>query len=211
MHWACHNGHVGVAETLLKAGASVNIRDDKGQTPLMYTSSSGYVGVVETLLKAGVSIDTRDDKGQTPLICASSSGHVGVVESLLEAGAAFDSKTEGGKTALMFSAYWGHKPIIKLLLAAGADVRVRDKYGGRVLHQVLSKHSEDCAKQHVCAFCAGSETRQDMVKLLCEKGADPSAKNRDEEDPLSLVYEEGVFSRSEQKVLAKVLQSFGAR
>ena len=121
-----------------------------------------------------------------------------------------DSKTEIGDTSLMRSAYKGHKTVTKLLLSAGADIEARSNYGETVLHAALFKHSEDCVKWN-CAFCDGSETRQDMVKLICEKGADPSAKNSDGDSPLSLIHKEGVYSKSEQKALAKVLKKFGAK
>ena len=111
----------------------------------------------------------------------------------------------------MRSTYRGHKPIVELLLAAGADIRASSNYRITVLHAVLKKHSEDCAKGDACKFCAGSETRQDMVKLLCEEGADPSAKDHVGKSPLSLVYKEGAYSKSEQKALAKVLKKFGAK
>ena len=211
LHYAIDDGHVGVVEALLKAGVSIETRDRYGNTPLSWSSVMGHVGVVEVLLKAGASIDAGDSGGYTPLLCSSDMGHVRVVEALLKAGAALDSKTEFGRTALMCSAYSGQKTITEMLLAAGADIRARSRYDDTVLHEVLDKHFKDCAEEIACEFCAGSETRQDMVKLLCEKGADPSAKTRKGLSPLSLVYKEGVYSRSEQKALAKMLKEFGAK
>ena len=208
---ASSKGHVKVVETLLKARASIDARGNDAWTPLFWASHMGYVDVVEALLKAGASVDAEDKKGRTPLIWASVGGHVEVVKTLLKAGAALNSKPEGGETALMCSAYRGHKQITELLLAAGADIRARDNYGSTVLHFVLFKHSGDCAKKNACDICAGSETRQDMVMLLCEKGADPSAKNRRGHSPLSMVYKEGVYSKSEQEALAKVLKEYGAK
>ena len=177
----------------------------------MEASSEGHFKVVEALLKAGASIEARDDEAWTSLIWASSRGHIGVVKTLLKAGAALNSRTEDGMTALVCSTYRGHKTTAELLLAAGANTRARDKYGGTILHFVLYKHPEDCAKRFLCEYCAGSETRQDVVKLLCEKGADPSAKNRAGKSPLSLVHEEGFYSKSEQEVLAKLLKKYGAK
>ena len=208
---AAQDGQTSTVNGLLKAGASFNVSDINGYTPLHTASGRGHVGVVETLLKAGASIGGRNNEGLTPLHCASWRGHVGVVETLLKAGASFDLRTESGYTALIRSAYWGHKRITELLLAAGADIRATSKtFGGTVLNEVLYQHHEDCDK-HLCAFCAGSETRQDMVKLLCEKGADTSAKNDDGDSPLKLVCKKGVYSESEQKALIKVLRKFGAK
>ena len=206
---ASSGGYVRVVEALLKAGALIDTGNDKGNIPLIWASRNGHIEVVETLLKAGASIDTANNKRWTPLIEASYKGHVGVVKTLLKAGGVSDSKSENGRRALKRSTYRGHKPITELLLDAGADIKARSKSGNTVLHEVLCEHYEDCTINQ-CAFCAGSETRQDMVKLLCEKGADPSAKNRWGDSPLSLVYEEGAFSRSEQEALAKLLKSFRA-
>ena len=208
---AASYGRTSTVECLLKAGASIDASDNEAWTSLLWASSLGHVGVAETLLKAGASIDARINDDRTALIGASSKGHVGVVEALLKAGAALDLQTNIGWTALMCSAYWGHKAIAELLLAAGADIRARSKDGDTVLHWVLRKHLENCAKNNNCAFCAGSETRQDMVKLLCEKGVDPSAKGWSGQSPLSIVYEEDIYSKSEQEALTKVLKKFGAK
>ena len=144
------------------------------------------------------------------MIWASHRGHVAVVDVLLKAGAVLDSQTKHGRTALMRSAGRGHKTVTELLLAAGADIRARSKDRSTVLHRVLLEHPKDRVCDD-CEFCAGSETRQDMVKLLCEKGADTSAKNHYGDSPLSLVRKEGVYSKSEQKALIKLLKEFGAK
>ena len=207
---ASYEGHIGVVERLLKAGASINTGDTQGRTPLIWAAHMGHVEVVKRLLKAGASIEAGDNDGWTPLLSASCMGHDGVVKTLLRAGAALDLKTEDGRTALMRSAYWGHKQTTELLLAAGADIRARDKNGDTVLHSALDKHSRGCDQEFACAFCVGFETRRDMVKLLCKKGADPSAKNCRRESPLSLVYDERDYFKSEQKVLINLLKRFGA-
>ena len=209
---AADEGRTSTVECLLKAGASFNVRNISGITPLFSASAQGHVGVVEALLKAGASIETQDRYGNTSLSRSSAKGHVGVVEALLKAGAALDSKSQCGWTALMRSAHYGHKTVTELLLAAGADIRARSRSHSTVLHHVLFKHPKGHAN-HTCEFCTGSETRQDMVKLLCEKGADPSAKNSKRESPLSLVYSyKGVvYSKSELKALDKVLRKFGAK
>ena len=206
LHSASYKGHVGVADALLKAGASIDAKDDLASTPLVLASKyQGHVRVVEALLKAGASVEAADYRGWTPLIWVSHQNHIEVVETLLKAGASLSSRTEDGETALMRSAYQGHKAITELLLVAGADIRVRSKDRSTVLHKVLHKHSVGCAKD-TCGFCAGSETRQDMLELLCEKGADPSAKDRYGESPLLLVREEGYFNEAQQ-----VLREFGAK
>ena len=208
LHFASSYGCVEIAKTL-KAGALTDIRNDKGYTPLILSSHRGDVEAVETLLKAGALIDIRINQGWTPLLWASERGHIEVVKTLVKAGAKSTTITEDGRTTLMRSVYRGHQTITELLLAAGADMSARSNTRSTVLHFVLYKHSKKCLPS-MCAFCAGSVMRQDMVKLLCEKGADPSARDNVGTSPLSLVYRGGAFSKSEQKALAKVLKKYGA-
>ncbi len=211
LHDASSKGHVGIVEALLEAGAFIDARDKAADAPLIAASCRGHVEVVEMLLKAGAPVDAAGYLRRTPLVWATITGYVGVVERLLKAGAAPNSNTGCDYPALLLSAYRGHKQITELLLAAGADIRASHDYGITVLHSALFKHSWDCRRAYPCGFCAGSETRQSMVKLLCEKGADPSAKIRGGESPLSLVYKEGQIPESEQEALAKVLKEYGAR
>ena len=49
---------------LVEAGADVNVRDDKGQTPL---HSARTAGIAELLMKSGATVDARDNEQKTPL------------------------------------------------------------------------------------------------------------------------------------------------
>ncbi|XP_078695128.1 p53-induced death domain-containing protein 1-like [Branchiostoma floridae x Branchiostoma belcheri] len=72
LHKAVSEGHVGVAELLLKAGAQVDRRDWNGDSPLHRAASGGHVGVAELLLKARAQVDSRDLDGWTPADIAAS-------------------------------------------------------------------------------------------------------------------------------------------
>ncbi|KAF6219747.1 hypothetical protein HO133_003572 [Letharia lupina] len=212
LHHTVYRGYTGVVEVLLKAGAWVNMKDNKGITPLHDAVYWGHTGVVEVLLKAGASVNVKDDKGITPLHDAVYWGHTGVVEVLLKAGANLEAREDLGQTPLVLAAYWGHRTSIELLLAAGADKRARTNYGETVLHRSLCyAHPQDCNKEW-CAICAESVTRKDIAKLLCERGADPSAKRNDGKSVLSWLREHHhVYPKSEQQVLIRVLKEYGAK
>jgi cytohesin len=49
LHYACSNGHAGVARALLGAGANPHVVDHWGDTPLMYAGSRGLVQCVALL------------------------------------------------------------------------------------------------------------------------------------------------------------------
>lgn len=211
LHLATRKGHVGVVKALLKAGASLDARDDGKYTPLQLAAWRGHVEVAEVLLKAGAFLDADNNTGVTPLHYAAAYGRVEVAEALLKAGASVDPKNKYGNTPLMGAACRGHRTIIELLLAAGADIRARNNGRGTVLHYVLSyTHTKDCEKES-CGFCSASETRKDIVKLLCENGADPSATGDDGNSALSLIRNDEDYTKREREVLIKVLKSFGAQ
>ncbi|KAL5509677.1 hypothetical protein EMCRGX_G005080 [Ephydatia muelleri] len=66
LYVASEKGHHDVVQTLLGAGADVNIaRSDVGRRPLFIASCNGHLGVVKTLLKAGANI-SETNKSDPP-------------------------------------------------------------------------------------------------------------------------------------------------
>ena len=203
---AAWRGRVEVAEVLLKAGASIDAGDYKGFTSLHRAAPSGYAEVAEALLKAGASVNPRTTWGDTPLHYAAAYGRVEVAEALLKAGASIDPKNDYGNTPLMCAACRGHRTIIELLLAAGADIRARNNVRDTVLHRVLFyKHTKNC-EEVSCGFCSASEIKKDILKLLCENGADPSATSDDGHSALSWIRSDKDYPKSERQAIIKVLK-----
>jgi ankyrin repeat protein len=54
-------------QVLLQGGASVDVKDDDGCTPLSLAAGSGHLGVIRALLLAGASLATPADDGRTPV------------------------------------------------------------------------------------------------------------------------------------------------
>ncbi|KAI8514015.1 positive regulation of extrinsic apoptotic signaling pathway via death domain receptors protein [Branchiostoma belcheri] len=160
LHHAAEEGHVGVAELLLKAWAQVDSRDQDENTPLHKAASGGHVGVAELLLKAGAQVDSRDEDENTPLHYAASKGHVGVAELLLKAGAQVDSRNGFEYTPLHYAALRGHVGVAELLLKAGAQVNSRDQDEDMPLHN------------------AASEGHVGVADLLLKSGAQVDSKNK---------------------------------
>ncbi|KAI8494515.1 positive regulation of extrinsic apoptotic signaling pathway via death domain receptors protein [Branchiostoma belcheri] len=139
LHHAAEEGHVGVAELLLKAWAQVDSRDQDENTPLHKAALGGHVGVAELLLKAGAQVDSRDEDENTPLHIAASKGHVGVTKLLLKAGAQVDSRNGFEYTPLHYAALRGHVGVAELLLKTGAQVNSRDQDEDMPLHNTASE------------------------------------------------------------------------
>ena len=61
------NNHTGlsVIQSLLKAGAQLNITDENGQTPLMMAAKNGQTQIMDLLISAGADKNMKDKAGKT--------------------------------------------------------------------------------------------------------------------------------------------------
>lgn len=62
--------------------------DEKGLTPLMWSSAYGQVPTVSLLLRAGASHAIKGPDGETALHLAAAGGHTDIIRLLVAAGAA---------------------------------------------------------------------------------------------------------------------------
>ena len=118
--WAAHNGHAGVAKTLLeREEVDPDKADNDGRTPLTYAAGKGHEEVVKILLgREEVNPDKPNNGGSTPLKYAASGGHEGVVRILLEREEVNPNKPDNiGLTPLLHAAWEGHEEVVKILLA----------------------------------------------------------------------------------------------
>jgi uncharacterized protein len=127
---------------LLANGATVDLRDKHGQTPLYYAAITGHVQCAKLLLAAGAdaSLAVHDGSCQC-LQAAVHNGHNEVVKLLLEHTA---SKAKANINAHCFACeYFGtctavmlaqEPAMLKLLLEAGADVHAVNSMRSTPLH-----------------------------------------------------------------------------
>ena len=84
---------------LVGKGANVNIRDNKGTTPLVMAANLGFLEGVDFLISMGARVDEPNNTGETPLISAVHRRDVGLVRTLLKAGANPDRPDNSGRSA----------------------------------------------------------------------------------------------------------------
>lgn len=108
-----------VVDTLIQAGADINIKNDQGDTALLIASRQRLENsfIFKKLISAGADVRVRDNKGKTLLInliennsVLDSFSNLGqwyygseVVEELIKAGVDVNAKDNNGKTALMYA------------------------------------------------------------------------------------------------------------
>lgn len=84
LHIAVRFVRVEAAEYLLRAGADLEARDERGQTAMhIGVSIRPDKEVLELLIKAGACLNVRDYEGRTPLMIALESNRQGLVEDLM--------------------------------------------------------------------------------------------------------------------------------
>jgi ankyrin repeat protein len=164
-------------------------------TSLIEAALAGDVGTVTSLMERGADPDSAQGDGMTALHWAAERGHSDVVGALVGAGASVAPRTRiGGYTPLHLASRRGHGDIVRGLLDAGADpAAVTTNSGVTALHlaagavgglaavEALLDHGADPGAREASAgqtplMHAAASNRADVVRLLLERGADPSIR-----------------------------------
>lgn len=100
-------GHTDLACMLIAAGASPNIPNFQGMTPLAQTVHQDNLELSELLIKSGADVNATDQWGNTPLFVASYRGLENMVRLLLKHGADAMLSNRQGYTPLDVAALCG--------------------------------------------------------------------------------------------------------
>ena len=111
---------------LLKRGASLELSNAHGWTPVMHAARHGHAGVVQTLVNNKADLRVLSHVGASPLHCGVCSADVPTVRALIEAGLEVTTRTRGAggqstPTPLSLAASLGNAGVVRLLLDRGAD------------------------------------------------------------------------------------------
>ncbi|KAG4055473.1 hypothetical protein PC123_g9445 [Phytophthora cactorum] len=124
----CENGMVDTAEMLLQGGASVNLLDNEGWSPLMIAVINGRDDITRLLLEHKADVNVKGPGQTTALRAAAELGYVEVVRALIYSKASLNDPSEDGETPLFIAAKKGHHEIVQLLVNQGADLN-RQSHG----------------------------------------------------------------------------------
>ena len=106
----------------LVTSADINVRDQRGATPLMYAAAFGNAEQMKLLLDAGADVNAANAIKATALIWAE--GDPAKSRMLIAHGADVNVRTQQGRTPLIVAAgYDGGPELVRLLLAKGANAR----------------------------------------------------------------------------------------
>jgi ankyrin repeat protein len=158
------SGYQDCVAILIKAGADLDLHDDRGYTVLTSVSAAENYPMLNILMQAGASTAGLDS---IQLIQAAASGNVDRVKSLLVN--KINLNLDRG-AAIGNAAAAGHTQIVDLLIRAGANVNLRDKLGFTPIASA--------------AYSGYSE----IVDLLIKAGADTQAPSGEFQSYSALEY-----------------------
>ena len=145
------SGYRDCVETLIAAGADLDLRDDRGHTVLTMVAAAENYQMLNLLIQAGAStaglesiqliqaatvgnvervrsllatnrVNLDLDRGAA-IGNAAAAGHTEIVALSIQAGANVNLSNRAGFTPIASAAYAGHGEIVRLLIDAGADIQ----------------------------------------------------------------------------------------
>ncbi len=122
-----------VVETLVKAGADLNVEHKDGGTALVLAAARGTVEMCRVIVDAGADLNRQTKDGMTALLASITRGNIEICRLLIEAKADLNLQTKEGVTALIAAAWRGNLEICRLLVDAGADVEIKLSKGVNAL------------------------------------------------------------------------------
>ena len=209
---AIESGSLPDVDAALNAGATLDVRNESGHTPLHAAANTGNVDVVRALLdrgadpNAGLSGGNRNAKGRTPLHEAAWTGNAAVIALLLQRGAnpfvqAAHNLTPVGfaemrgkrAAATMRKAIarspWANELTIHAAVRAGLVDRVRALLDGGTPVDAPDDMGRTPLHHAILSEQAA------LVRLLIERGADVNAMDKPGNYPLMLLHDTPEIAR----------------
>jgi ankyrin repeat protein len=126
---AARNGDVVAIAQQARTGTTLDVRDARGKTPLMWAAELGHLRAARQLEARGADVNLAAASGDTALMYAAQGGRTDTVRFLLDNGARIGARNTLGWTALLYAAGGGHDAVAGELLESGADANAASEDG----------------------------------------------------------------------------------
>ncbi|XP_056353695.1 NF-kappa-B inhibitor zeta isoform X2 [Oenanthe melanoleuca] len=216
------NQHL-IVQDLVSLGAQVNTTDCWGRTPLHVCAEKGHAQVLQAIQKGAmgshqyVDLEATNYDGLTALHCAVLA-HNAVLHELQNC-----QPPHSPEVQELLLRNKSLVETIKILIQMGASVEAKDRKSGRsALHLAAEEANLELIRLflelpnylsfvnakayngntalHVAASLQYRVSQLDAVRLLMRKGADPSARNLENEQPVHLV-PDGLIGEQIRRIL----------
>ena len=184
---AAAEGNINVVRQAIAKGANLNVKDEDGETPLLWAAMFGHKEVAELLIVKGADVNAMTNGGKTPLDVANKieSWDTSKVEAaknkisglLLENGAKTGWNIKMVKRSIQVAAKTGDIKWVKQHLEDGMDVNA---VGQAIQYPRVAQSDAAWTSLHWAAL----EGHKEIVELLIAKGATVDVKKTDGWTPL---------------------------
>lgn len=161
---AVENEHSEAIHIFLSAGIDLEVKDERGWTPLMIAAANGKEKLTQLLIHSGARLTARDVNGFTPLHWAAFKGMSNVVQLLLSKEVDIDSQSKFKWTPLMQACTRGHMDVCTTLVSAGANFDLKNSDGLTALQIATSKGFHGIVEL-LTAHGAGRDTNNNAGNL----------------------------------------------
>jgi uncharacterized protein len=188
---AAGRGDPAAVERLIREGARVAARDNRGRTALLLATHGNHVAVARALIAAGADVNAKDDMQDSAFLYAGAEGRIEILKMTLPT-ADLKSTNRYGGTALIPAAHHGHTEAVRILLATAIDKDHVNRLGWTALLEAV-------------ILGDGGPVHSEIVRLLVEAGANVNIADREGVTPLQHAKRRGYAA------MVRILEARGAR
>lgn len=146
IHALALKGDVEMANYLLRAQASIDVRDDESKaSPLHWAILGERLEFLQFLIAEGIDLDVRNEAGESGLHYASSAANKEIASLLITHGCPVDGRDRDGNSALHRAALTAPTEFISFLLKKGADKELRNISHQRPYDVALTRARKEAA------------------------------------------------------------------
>lgn len=158
LNTAASKGCLETVQCLLRCGADINRKNEKGQAPLYPAAYDSHADVVEYLIDSGADVTVKTNAGWGILHCAYNSADVTEI-ALSKTNLDVNMPSPSG-TALILASRYGCPEVVEVLLRHGADLEATESHSGShaLYYAILGRNLA-------------------IVRMLLEAGADINSRN----------------------------------
>lgn len=163
----------------------LNVPDNKGRTPLFFSSALGFLDVTKFLLGRGAKINSQTNEyhpapGSTALMAAAEKGHKECFTALMDSNADIFAQRSDGADALYLATREGRKEIIEMIVKTDKiKILCRD---------IINRPTY---RERTAIFTAAFHGYLEIGKILFNSGAELDIQDKDDFTPLILAAHEG--------------------
>jgi len=177
----------------ITSGASPEIKDGQGRTPLMVATYSHHTAAAALLIAAGANVNAQDQLLNSPFLYAGAEGYADIVKLCMAAGANYQVYNRYGGSALIPACERAHIDVIRLLLAdKNFPIDHINRLGWTALLEAV-------------ILGRGGAEHQEVVRLLIAAGAKLNIGDKEGVTALQHAKSRGY------KAIVKMLEQAGAK